>query len=66
MHSKGLKLGIYENYGKKTCMGYPGSLHYLKFDAELFASWEVDYIKLDGCFSNPYMMDIGKWCNLSV
>jgi alpha-galactosidase len=26
VHSKGLKLGIYEDAGTRTCAGYPGSL----------------------------------------
>jgi len=51
LHSKGLKLGIYEDFGKKTCMGYPGSEFYLQMDAETFASWGVDLLKLDGCNS---------------
>ena len=51
LHSKGLKLGIYEDFGKKTCMGYPGSEFYLQLDAETFASWGVDLLKLDGCNS---------------
>jgi hypothetical protein len=45
LHSKGLKLGIYEDFGKKTCMGYPGSEFYLQLDAETFASWGVDLPK---------------------
>uniref|UniRef100_A0A158R5H7 Alpha-galactosidase n=1 Tax=Syphacia muris TaxID=451379 RepID=A0A158R5H7_9BILA len=49
MHRRGLKLGIYGDYGTKTCAGYPGSLNYLKMDADTFASWNVDYLKLDGC-----------------
>lgn len=30
-------------------------------DAQTFADWEVDYIKLDGCNSDPQDMDTG-WC----
>jgi len=25
LHTKGLKVGIYGNMGRKTCMGFPGS-----------------------------------------
>lgn len=30
-------------------MGYPGSYGYLKIDADTFAEWDVDFLKLDGC-----------------
>ncbi|KAE9551960.1 hypothetical protein FO519_004836 [Halicephalobus sp. NKZ332] len=49
IHKLGLKFAIYEDYGTKTCGGYPGSLGYLDIDADTFASWDVDYLKLDGC-----------------
>lgn len=60
VHSKGLKFGIYEDYGNYTCAGYPGVLGYLDIDAATFASWDVDYVKLDGCYSHPTEMDRGK------
>ncbi|XP_011382105.1 alpha-galactosidase A [Pteropus medius] len=50
VHSKGLKLGIYADVGKKTCAGYPGSLGYYDIDAKTFASWGVDLLKFDGCY----------------
>lgn len=59
VHGKGLKFGIYEDYGNYTCAGYPGILGYSKQDAQQFASWDVDYVKLDGCYSLPTDMDIG-------
>ncbi|XP_022098913.1 alpha-N-acetylgalactosaminidase-like [Acanthaster planci] len=59
MHSKGLKLGIYEDYGTKTCAGYPGSLGHLETDAETFAEWGVDMLKMDGCNSNITTMKKG-------
>jgi len=49
LHGKGLKFGIYEDAGTYTCGGYPGSLGHFQADANLFASWGVDYLKLDGC-----------------
>jgi hypothetical protein len=49
LHAMGLKFGIYEDAGTKTCGGYPGSLGHWQQDADLFASWGVDYVKLDGC-----------------
>jgi alpha-galactosidase len=56
IHALGLKVGIYGDAGYATCAGYAGSgqpkgggrVHF-KQDARLFASWGVDYLKLDGC-----------------
>ncbi len=56
VHALGLKFGIYEDAGYETCdrlagSGEPkggGKDHFLQ-DAKLFASWGVDYLKLDGC-----------------
>lgn len=59
VHSLGLKFGIYEDYGNYTCAGYPGVLGYLEIDANTFAEWDVDYVKLDGCYADPKDMDIG-------
>jgi hypothetical protein len=59
IHSKGLKMGIYEDFGTKTCGGYPGSKFYLQEDAETFASWGVDMLKLDGCYSNAADYEYG-------
>ncbi|XP_053400322.1 alpha-N-acetylgalactosaminidase-like [Mercenaria mercenaria] len=59
VHSKGLKLGIYEDFGTFTCGGYPGSKFYLQEDAETFASWGVDMLKLDGCYSGIDDMEYG-------
>lgn len=60
IHAKGLKFGIYEDYGNYTCAGYPGILGYLELDANTFADWNVDYVKLDGCYSHPVDMDRGQ------
>ncbi|MFC9331209.1 ricin-type beta-trefoil lectin domain protein [Kitasatospora sp. NPDC057015] len=58
-HARGLKFGIYQDSGFATCTGQPGSGasasspdHYV-VDANDFASWGVDYVKLDGC--NQYV-----------
>ncbi|KHJ94675.1 hypothetical protein OESDEN_05397 [Oesophagostomum dentatum] len=59
MHARGLKFGIYEDYGTKTCAGFPGSYGYLKVDADTFAEWEVDYLKLDGCNIDTDLMPKG-------
>jgi alpha-galactosidase len=52
VHSKGLKLGIYEDAGTATCAGYPGSLGHETTDAQTFADWGVDYLKYDNCNNN--------------
>lgn len=49
LHSMGLKFGIYGDIGTTTCGGFPGSWGHFQQDADLFASWGVDFIKLDGC-----------------
>ncbi|GIG41650.1 glycoside hydrolase family 27 protein [Cellulomonas phragmiteti] len=55
IHSKGLKFGIYHAPREKTCDQYfgnrPGtsSNGYETRDAQLFASWGVDYVKHDWC-----------------
>jgi len=49
IHSKGLKFGTYSDEGTTTCAGYPASKDHEKADAETFAGWGVDYLKLDGC-----------------
>jgi len=59
VHSLGLKLGIYEDYGNFTCAGFPGILGHLEEDAQTFADWDVDYVKLDGCHAFPEDMDKG-------
>lgn len=59
MHKNGLKLGIYQNFGLKTCMGFPGMMFYSEKDAQTFAEWEVDMIKLDACFTSTKKLDNG-------
>jgi alpha-galactosidase len=49
VHSKGLKIGIYEDAGTATCGGWPGSYGHYQQDANLFASWGIDYLKFDWC-----------------
>lgn len=49
VHARGLKLGIYAGAGTKNCSGLPGSLGYEEQDVRQFASWGVDFIKVDWC-----------------
>ncbi|KAA2245910.1 alpha-galactosidase, partial [Solihabitans fulvus] len=47
IHGKGLKFGTYEDAGYKTCQGAAGSYGHFQADANLYASWGIDYLKLD-------------------
>lgn len=60
IHDRGLKLGIYADMGTLTCMGFPGTtLDKIEIDAQTFATWGVDYLKFDGCYSNPVEQMLG-------
>ena len=59
IHALGLKFGIYEAIGTRTCQGLPGSggttasdSHYAQ-DAATFAAWGVDFVKIDECGGLP-------------
>ncbi|MCB0572291.1 MAG: glycoside hydrolase family 27 protein [Phaeodactylibacter sp.] len=49
IHARGLKFGLYNCAGSKTCAGYPGSRGHEYQDARTYASWDVDYLKYDWC-----------------
>src|SRR5699024_7822608 len=49
VHGKGLKFGIYSSPGKHTCGDFNGSYGHVEQDAEMYASWGVDYLKYDLC-----------------
>eukprot|EP00735_Rhodelphis_limneticus_P010352 TRINITY_DN3085_c0_g1::TRINITY_DN3085_c0_g1_i1::g.22263::m.22263 TRINITY_DN3085_c0_g1::TRINITY_DN3085_c0_g1_i1::g.22263 ORF type:complete len:432 (+),score=122.66,sp/Q42656/AGAL_COFAR/44.71/8e-114,Melibiase/PF02065.13/1.2e-22,Melibiase/PF02065.13/0.00058,Glyco_hydro_97/PF10566.4/9.8e-08,TrbC/PF04956.8/0.011,Raffinose_syn/PF05691.7/0.037,DUF1724/PF08350.5/0.26 TRINITY_DN3085_c0_g1_i1:41-1336(+) len=49
VHSRGLKFGIYSDIGTHTCQKLPGSHGHFDVDAQTFADWGVDYIKMDFC-----------------
>lgn len=59
IHSKGLKIGIYQDYGTQTCAGYPGIIKHMKLDAETFGRWDIDYVKIDGCNADVKTMNDG-------
>ena len=52
VHGLGLKLGIYLDAGSQTCMERPGSASHFAEDAATVASWGVDFIKVDYCYTN--------------
>ncbi len=49
VHAKGLKFGLYNCAGTKTCAGYPGTRGYEYQDARFYASLGIDYLKFDWC-----------------
>ena len=49
VHSKGLKLGIYSDAGRRTCAGRFGSFGHEYQDALQYARWGIDYLKYDWC-----------------
>jgi alpha-galactosidase len=51
LHKHGFKFGIYNCAGTQTCAGYPGGHDHETQDAQLYASWGVDYLKYDWCHS---------------
>jgi alpha-galactosidase len=57
VHSKGLKIGIYSGPGPKTCAGFAGSLGHEEQDAQLYASWGIDYLKYDLCSFHEAVME---------
>jgi alpha-galactosidase len=59
LHALGLKFGIYEAIGTRTCQNMPGSggtsasnNHHAQ-DAATFAGWGVDFVKVDECGGLP-------------
>jgi len=64
LHGKGLKFGIYEVPGTKTCAqgtgaysGSTGSQGHEQADARQFAAWGVDYLKYDWCSGSGTISD---------
>ena len=49
VHAKGLRLGIHNSPGPKTCGGGEGSYKHELQDARTWASWGIDYLKHDWC-----------------
>jgi len=55
IHSKGLKYGLYTDAGLYTCSSgerpykIPGSYGHYEQDAQTYASWGMDFVKMDWC-----------------
>jgi len=56
VHSKGLKLGLYNDIGSESCASYTGINGNWDLDAKTFASWDIDMIKIDGCYESTKNM----------
>jgi alpha-galactosidase len=56
IHARGLKFGIYSSPGPQTCARYAASYGYEQKDADLYASWGVDYLKYDLCSFRMLML----------
>ena len=52
LHSHELRYGLYTCAGDRPCQGYPGSRSREFVDARRFASWDVDFMKIDWCHSS--------------
>jgi len=54
MHTQGVQFATYTAESTLTCGGYPASEGHEDIDAQTFADWGVDYMKVDGCGSTSY------------
>lgn len=51
IHAKGLKFGMYNDIGTNLCAGAAvGTCGYEDWDAESYADWQIDFIKVDNCY----------------
>ena len=53
LHALGLRFGIYTAIGTRTCQSLPASGGHYEQDAQTFASWGVDFVKVDDCGGLP-------------
>ena len=53
-HARNLSFAAYTAESSTTCGGYPASAEHEVLDAKTFASWGVDYMKVDGCGPKEY------------
>ena len=51
IHQQGLKVWVYSGTYTVGCEGYPGTLGNEQLDADTFAIWTADLLKLDNCAS---------------
>lgn len=53
IHALGLRFGLYTAIGTRTCQSLPASWGHYDQDAKAFASWGVDFVKVDDCGGLP-------------
>ena len=53
-HARNLSFAAYTAESPTTCGGYPASAKHEVLDANTFAAWGVDYMKVDGCGAKSY------------
>ena len=51
IHQKQLKFGLYSDRGFRTCQALPGLLDNEVKDVATMASWGIDFLKNDGCYT---------------
>ncbi len=51
IHDRGLKFGMYNDIGTNLCAGAAvGTCGYEDLDAQSYAEWDIDFIKVDNCY----------------
>ena len=58
IHALGLRFGVYTAIGTRTCQNLPASWEHYDQDAKTFASWGVDFVKVDDCGGLPAGMTV--------
>lgn len=54
LHNRNISFALYTASSTSTCGGYPASKGYETLDAQTFAAWGTDYLKVDGCGDPTY------------
>ncbi|KFA46225.1 hypothetical protein S40293_07168, partial [Stachybotrys chartarum IBT 40293] len=65
IHELGLKFGLYGCAGQMTCASFPGSEDHEVQDAQLLASWDIDFWKHDNCFTQCTGVERPQTCWVS-
>lgn len=61
IHAKGLKFGMYNDIGTNLCAGSSvGTCGFEDSDAESYAQWDIDFLKVDNCY---YLWDNATFSN---
>ena len=61
IHSKNFKFGMYNDIGTNLCAGSAvGTCGFEDLDAENYAEWDIDFLKVDNCY---YLWDNATFSN---